>query len=270
LQSDGGVREDGFYFDDFKIFFNEAPLGTPPVASFTPSTFESCEDEPVSFTDFSTEQPTNWSWSFGDGSTSSSQNPSHVYSNPGVYSITLEVTNQFGSSSAVQTVVVNEIPSVELETSDSDNLLCLNDASVQLFGTPSGVSFSGPGVNGTIFNPTAAGIGVHVIQGEYTDANGCTGFGTVEITVDGCVSITDLAFFGVRLFPNPNNGRFSIEGLSKGSTYQIFDMNGRMLFSGMVTSSVQELDLNLSCEGLFYIQSEVDGHLSRMRFMVLN
>jgi hypothetical protein len=192
-----------------------------------------------------------------------------VYSNPGVYVITLEVSNQFGSNSTIQTVIVNENPTVEVQTSDTDNILCLNDASVQLTGTPSGVDFSGPGVNGTIFNPAAAGVGVHIVQGEYTDANGCTGIGTVEITVDDCVSITDLSYFGVRLFPNPNNGRFIIEGLNKGSSYQVFDMNGRMLASGLVSGSVQELDLNLSSDGLYYIQSEIAGHLSRMRFMVI-
>jgi PKD repeat protein len=269
LQSDGGVREDGFYFDDFKIFYNEAPLGTPPVASFTPSAFESCEGESVDFTDFSTEQPTNWAWDFGDGNTSSFQNPSHVFTTPGVYVITMEVTNQFGSNSTVQTVVINENPTVEIQTSDSDNQLCLNESSIQLIGTPSGVDFSGPGVNGTIFNPTAAGVGVHVIQGEYTDANGCTGIGTVEITVDDCVSITDLSYFGVRLYPNPNNGRFMIEGLNKGSFYQVFDMNGRILISGEVVSSVQEIDLNLTSEGVYYIQSDMEGQISRLRFMVL-
>jgi hypothetical protein len=223
----------------------------------------------VDFTDFSTEQPTNWAWDFGDGNTSSFQNPSHLFATPGVYVITLEVTNQFGSNSTVQTIVINENPTVEIQTSDSDNQLCLNEASIQLIGTPSGVDFSGPGVNGTIFNPTAAGVGVHVIQGEYTDANGCTGIATVEITVDNCVSITDLSYFGVRLYPNPNNGRFIIEGLNKGALYQVFDMNGRILSSGEVASSVQEIDLNLTSEGVYYIQSYMEGHTSRLRFMVL-
>ena len=181
----------------------------------------------------------------------------------------MEVTNEFGSNSTIQTVVINENPTVEIQTSDSDNQLCLNESSIQLIGTPSGVDFSGPGVNGTIFNPTAAGVGIHVIQGAFTDANGCTGIGTVEITVNDCVSITDLSYFGVQLYPNPNNGKFMIEGLNKGSVYQVFDINGRILSSGRVSSSIHEIDLDLTSEGVYYIQSEIDGHISRLRFMVI-
>jgi PKD repeat protein len=96
LQSDGGVREDGFYFDDFKVFYSEAPQGTPPVASFTPSSFELCVNEEMVLTDFSSEQPTEWLWDFGDGNTSVSQNPSHTYDAPGTYIIELE---WYGSNS---------------------------------------------------------------------------------------------------------------------------------------------------------------------------
>ena len=51
---------------------------------------------PVSFTDSSTPGPsgpiTAWAWTFGDGGTSTSQNPSHTYAAAGVYSVRLEVT----------------------------------------------------------------------------------------------------------------------------------------------------------------------------------
>ena len=50
----------------------------------------------VSFTDGSTPGPhggiTAWSWTFGDGGTSTSRNPTHTYAGPGDYSVRLEVT----------------------------------------------------------------------------------------------------------------------------------------------------------------------------------
>ena len=95
LRSDGGVTEDGYYFDDFKVFYNEAPQGTAPESSFTPSSYEVCLGSAVSFNDFSSEQPTDWFWDFGDGSSSNDQNPSHTYSGSGPFVVTLTVSNEF-------------------------------------------------------------------------------------------------------------------------------------------------------------------------------
>src|SRR5437899_303086 len=46
----------------------------------------------VAFTDLSTGDPTTWAWDFGDGGTSTLQNPTHIYSTPGDYTVTLEVS----------------------------------------------------------------------------------------------------------------------------------------------------------------------------------
>ncbi len=43
----------------------------------------------ASFKDLSTNSPTSWSWDFGDGGSSTEQNPSHTYTTPGVYSVRL-------------------------------------------------------------------------------------------------------------------------------------------------------------------------------------
>ncbi|MCB9230265.1 MAG: right-handed parallel beta-helix repeat-containing protein [Bacteroidia bacterium] len=49
--------------------------------------------QPVSFTDQSTGSPTSWLWNFGDGSTSTQQNPSHVYVAMGSFNVCLTVSN---------------------------------------------------------------------------------------------------------------------------------------------------------------------------------
>jgi len=268
LQSDGGVREDGFYFDDFKIFYSEPPQGTPPVASFTPSSFELCDGDEILLTDFSTEQPTEWSWDFGDGNSSSAQNPSHIYDVPGTYIISLEVSNSFGSNSTVQTVIVNELPEVTVTTSDNDNVVCLNDANVQLIGSPSGTSFSGSGISGTSFNPSAAGVGVHLIEASYTNSNGCTGYSSVSITVDACAQVGDMSSFDIKVFPNPNNGRFVIEGLPKGSSYTILDLHGRVIIKSVAQLNVEEIKMLNASEGLYYLESSHNGHTSRLRFVI--
>ncbi|MAB80321.1 MAG: hypothetical protein CMJ89_13285 [Planctomycetes bacterium] len=63
----------------------------------------------VSFVDQSTGGVTNWSWDFGDGSTSTLQSPLHVYGTTGTYTVTLTSTGPQGTDTLVQTdfVVVN-------------------------------------------------------------------------------------------------------------------------------------------------------------------
>jgi PKD repeat protein len=61
---------------------------------------------------------TNYSWNFGDGATSSETNPSHTYSTEGTYEVTLTVTNECGTSTVTQTVVVdNRAPVVSFSSS---------------------------------------------------------------------------------------------------------------------------------------------------------
>jgi PKD repeat protein len=49
-----------------------------------------------------------YAWDFGDGSTSSVENPTHLYAAAGTYTVTLIVTNEIGSSTFSQEVEVNQ------------------------------------------------------------------------------------------------------------------------------------------------------------------
>ncbi|MBN1167824.1 MAG: PKD domain-containing protein [Methanospirillaceae archaeon] len=51
----------------------------------------------VLFTDSSTNSPTSWIWAFDDGETNTAQNPSHIYTGSGTYTVSLTATNADGS-----------------------------------------------------------------------------------------------------------------------------------------------------------------------------
>ena len=70
---------------------------TPPTAAFVGDVVTGTVPLMVQFTDQSTNYPTEWLWDFGDGNTSTEQNPVHEYTAPGTYTVTLTVTNSAGS-----------------------------------------------------------------------------------------------------------------------------------------------------------------------------
>jgi subtilisin family serine protease len=82
-------------------FGGSTTTNQPPTAAFT----SSCTDLACSFTDASTDDGsvTGWSWTFGDGGTSSQQSPAHSYAAGGSYTVSLTVTDNAGATSTATT-----------------------------------------------------------------------------------------------------------------------------------------------------------------------
>jgi PKD repeat protein len=70
----------------------------PLVANFTANVTEGEAPLAVRFTDTSTGEIETWAWDFGDGNSSTEQNPVHTYEIPGNYSVTLNASNAYGTS----------------------------------------------------------------------------------------------------------------------------------------------------------------------------
>ncbi len=77
-------------------------LNAPPVANFTGNPTSGYMPMAVSFTDASSNTPTSWSWTFGDSSTSTVQNPSHTYTTNGTYTVALTATNSYGNNTCTK------------------------------------------------------------------------------------------------------------------------------------------------------------------------
>jgi len=77
-----------------------------PEANFTANPSNGAAPLAVSFVDTSSGAPTSWAWDFGDGNTSTSENPSHAYATPGSYTAQLIASNVGGSSTNTQVIGV--------------------------------------------------------------------------------------------------------------------------------------------------------------------
>jgi PKD repeat protein len=85
-----------------------APIAaaSPPVADFTGIPTSGSAPLSVVFSDASTNTPTSWAWDFGDGATSTSQNPTHSYATSGVYTVQLTASNTAGSNTKTRTAYI--------------------------------------------------------------------------------------------------------------------------------------------------------------------
>lgn len=93
----------------FKATWTCTPITTTPATNFVSDVQTTCSGN-VQFYDRSTNAPQSWSWNFGDGNTSTEQNPTHQYAVNGTYTVSLTATNSFGNNTNTKTnyITVNK------------------------------------------------------------------------------------------------------------------------------------------------------------------
>ncbi len=169
-----------------------------PVAAFSAVETTVCVGESVLFQDLSTGAPTSWLWTFTGASPSSStlQNPTVFYSTPGVYDVSLTVTNGNGSDGETILAYITVAPNPTVGfTSNPGVLTVCENTMVTLSGTGAvSYNWSGGVTNGVPFAATASDV--YTVFG--TDANGCIGINNATVTVNAAPTIS--------VSRNPSNG----------------------------------------------------------------
>ncbi|MBT8507249.1 hypothetical protein AZH53_02240 [Methanomicrobiaceae archaeon CYW5] len=117
-----------------------------PVASFDCSATTILVRDTVRFTDTSTNEPDSWYWTFGDGLTSTEQNPVHQYKKPGTYSVSLTVSNDAGSSKKTMDITVLKFaltPTPTPEPTPENDITADFSADVTSGSLPLTIAFAG-------------------------------------------------------------------------------------------------------------------------------
>jgi dipeptidyl aminopeptidase/acylaminoacyl peptidase len=176
-----------------------------PIANLTANLTSGKAPLTVQFTDTSSETPTRWAWTFGDGATSTERNPVHTYTAAGIYTVGLTVTNTAGSNTTSKIglvrVTADSIPPIITNLDACPNPVAINkqvvltatvndkkagrsgiastDYSLDNAGwLPMKVrdgSFGEKSEQVTITLPGFASAGVHTIRVRATDTAGNTG-----------------------------------------------------------------------------------------------
>lgn len=109
----GDTISTSVYYDDLSL--------TPPVPPLTCDAngpYTGLTGQAIQFTGSAEggNPPYTWSWDFGDGGTAAAQNPSHIYTSPGVYDVVLTVTDSTSNSvSDSTTATITKAPEPEIE-----------------------------------------------------------------------------------------------------------------------------------------------------------
>jgi hypothetical protein len=133
-----------------------------------------------------------------------------IGSNTVTYAVTIAGETCLGV--ATQNIDVNPSPVVSL--SGLVSTYCLASAPVQLIGTPTLGTFSGPGVTGSTFDPATAGIGTHTISYQF-DNGTCVGSSEVVVTVTDNISLS----FNLPASACTNDDPFVLSSTPSGAVY---------------------------------------------------
>ncbi|MBS1612117.1 MAG: PKD domain-containing protein [Bacteroidetes bacterium] len=232
-------------------------------ADFTANAvFDPCPPFPVSFSTASSSGI--YSWIFGDGGTSTQQNPNHIYVRSGVYSVALAITDTSGacttSFSKTDYITVRG-PQVSATVSEDTGTLphmviieaTYTDVTSITITTGDGAVYSNPTFP---ISHTYNFEENYVISVSAENELGCAYVVDVDTVVvsDTLVnSIADVASVGFALFPIVNSGyvTLSTSSISVADKVELYNLLGEREQTVVITKQHQMLDVSSLTSGMY-------------------
>lgn len=184
------------------------------------------------------------------------------------YTVTGTDANGCTNTASVM-ITVNALPSVTLSL--PLDTICTNFGTVALSGeTPAGGTWSGPGMTGNVIDPVLAGVGTHAIMYMYMDsATGCSATATDSVVVDVCNGIDENTAGNAVIFPNPNNGDFTLIPSGTGVVdVMIYNATGQLVSAEQMNCGVQN-KISIAASGMYSVVIvTADGHRTTQRVIV--
>ncbi len=257
-QNSGNVVEaalDGFLVRDASI---------PQI--FTTSATSGCDPFEIAFTDVN-ENTTDWLWTFEGGTpaTSTIQNPTITYSEPGTYAVILTTNTPDGTFTLDQDI---NVTTFTVPTADIGQIILSNGQVVFSSNATNGLSYFwdfGDGTTSTQPNPSH----VYLEDGTYpvilSVSNPC-GSTTVTAAVEILVTNTEELsqnLVEMKVFPNPTTTNFQV-AIDYQASYQkgrllVYDLMGKLTEAvNFENNGLTSLGQNLNA-GMYVVLVEIDG-----------
>jgi PKD repeat protein len=218
----------------------------------------------ASFTDMTAGNPTAWAWDFGDGNTSTVQNPTHTYAAGGTYNVCLTTTDSCGSDSTCLPVVVCQLP-VAAFTHTFPGLpgdVDFTDAST---GGTSWLWDFGDGGTSTVQNPTHtyAFAGTYTVCLTTTDACGSdTACNSITVLIEA-IGAGMPGQWSVSPIPTHDLLKISAQDAGAGMMQlRLMNALGQILLERGINHAggalQQQLDLSALPSGIYYLSVRND------------
>lgn len=214
----------------------------------------------VSFSESSTDFPTSFSWDFGDGSTSTERHPNHTYQSPGLYTVTLSVSNSKGTNTITkadyiqvdkkdqtinftepseatvgETIVLNATTTSNLEIDYavvSGDATLASDGKTITFDAAGNVEIKAQQDGNSEYNAAPEQL-LTVSVSESTGIN----------TISNCISI----------YPNPLKNNLNIKA-DKLYKIKLIDILGNVMLQYTMQNNISTIDLSALNNGQYIIQ----------------
>ncbi|MCB9250867.1 MAG: T9SS type A sorting domain-containing protein [Flavobacteriales bacterium] len=223
-----------------------------------------CEDSVVNFNNLS-KGALSYKWSFGDGQTSDSVSPEHLYSISGSTTFNVKLLAKSGcSDSVIKAVTVHEVPNSNFSYTTSGSQVVFN--AIQTNANQYTWDF-GDGETRNTTDPQTAYFYDKFPSGKYTaclkisNLADCFSQTCQDILITGSVkSLNDEN--QVRIYPNPNSGSFTIEtnNHAKIMNIRIYNSVGQAIYEAMTDQTTKKFELDLT-KGVYLIKILLDDKL---------
>jgi len=228
-----------------------------PCIEFDYAQNNECTGE-VQFNDLSLVELDTWVWEFGDGETSTEQNPIHTYEESGEYLVRLLAGTGLVFSEYFVTVnvdLINVDVAMEISEAASDGSIIFNGMSSegQTWFWDFGDDNAALGEN---VSHTYDQSGTYIVSLTVYDVNGCAG--VVSDTIDYvAVGISSLLTNQITIYPNPTQGVLNIEKRSTSATMEVslYDANGKLIIAPFsLLDETTRIDIRDQPNGVYMVK----------------
>lgn len=222
------------------------------------------EDYAVTFTNASFAAD-SYSWDFGDGNSSSEENPSHTYSEPGTFDVVLTAISDCGEhefSAEVNLGCIDAVADFSFSESAIYTISFQNDSE---YSDNYSWDF-GDGSNAvTDSDPVYTFPGAGTYDVVLSSFSSCSSDEVTKVvTVSEVLGALDDQ---TAIYPNPSNGRIRVDFGGPSGHLQIINLAGETLFSQVVSPSAQ-IDLGYLPGGVYLYEIQLEGRQMNGRIIL--